>query len=50
MEGAWIFPGSLFSIGFLTTQRKVDPCAVPGAGFISQIAAEDGGFELDVAL
>jgi hypothetical protein len=34
----------------LVLQRNVAPCAVPGAGFTLQIAAEDGGFELGVAL
>ena len=31
-------------------QRKVAPCAVPGAGVPAQHAAGDGGFERDLAL
>jgi hypothetical protein len=34
----------------LVLQRKVAPCAVPGARLSSQIAAGDGSFEPDFAL
>ncbi|MDP1546532.1 MAG: hypothetical protein Q8L87_10950 [Anaerolineales bacterium] len=38
------------SILSLVLQRKVAPCAVPGAGVFQQHAAGDGGFEPDFAL